>query len=233
MNISVAMATYNGEKFILDQVNSIIKQLNSNDEIIICDDGSVDNTVKIIEDLMRTEKRIKLFRNQHKGVVKNFEDAIRQCNNEIIFLSDQDDIWEEPKVRIIRNIFEHSDKLLILHNAIDFSEEQSNLKKELIPDMYHGVYRNIYKSCYWGCCMAFKRELVNYILPFPENLVSHDQWIGIIAESSQDSEFVNEPLIKHRRHSSNVTKNLSLNKKIQFRLNLLLRYLKYKYKLIH
>ena len=228
MKISVAMATYNGEKHLLDQINSIVKQLGPDDEIIICDDGSVDNTIKIIENLMYKEKRISLFENKHKGVVKNFEDAIRRCKNDIILLSDQDDIWETVKVTQIKNYFENTDKSLVLHNAIIFFEDQLDSNKELISNMHHGTYSNIYKSSYWGCCMAFKQELRKYILPFPDNLIAHDQWIGLIAESRKESEFINAKLIKHRIHKDNVSNKLSLNKKIHFRLNLLIRYLKYK-----
>jgi glycosyltransferase involved in cell wall biosynthesis len=228
MKISVAMATYNGEEYLLDQINSIVKQLGPDDEIIICDDGSVDNTIKIIENLMYKEKRIYLFENKHKGVVKSFEDAIGWCKNDIIFLSDQDDIWETAKVKQIKNYFENTDKSLVLHNAINFFENQLDFNKELISNMHHGTYSNIYKSSYWGCCMAFKQELRKYILPFPEKLISHDQWIGLIAESRKESGFLNAKLIKHRIHTNNVSNKLSLKKKIQFRLNLLVRYLKYK-----
>lgn len=226
MNISVAMTTFNGEKYLHSQLNSILIQLGNDDEVIICDDGSTDETIKIIENYISEDNRISLFKNKRKGVVLNFEDAISKCNNELIFLSDQDDIWNREKVNVIKAAFRHGNETLILHNAIDFYEN-TNEENILIHKMKHGLIRNIIKSCYWGCCMAFKKELVKDILPFPQDLVAHDQWIGIIAESKKESKFVNESLIKHRRHDKNVTKRLPFNKKISFRFNLSKCYLKF------
>ena len=215
MNISVAMA-----KYIKEQLNSIVKQISKDDEIVICDDNSTDNTVEIIKEFMQRDKRIKLYINNFRNVVLNFEEAIKKCKNEIIFLSDQDDIWENNKIMVIRESFKNSKKRLILHNAVEFCDSDNLALSELIGNMHHGVIRNLYKSCYWGCCMAFKSELKKEILPFPKGLNAHDQWIGIIAEYNNDSEFINSNLIKHRIHGNNVSKKLNIIEKINFRKTL-------------
>jgi glycosyltransferase involved in cell wall biosynthesis len=230
MDISVALATYNGEKYLRLQLDSIIKQLENHDEIIICDDGSIDETKSIIRKIMFSDKRIKFFQNDHLGYVSNFESAIMKCSNDIILLSDQDDLWEDNKVEKIRNILsdDNCNAELILHNASCFKNKY-NIEKKLINNMKHGFYTNIYKSCYWGCCMAFTRKFTKEFLPFPSNLTAHDQWIGLVGEYKRVSLFLNEPLIKHRIHSSNVSKKLSFVKKISFRLNIIYSFIKYIY----
>ena len=97
MSISIAMATYNGEKYIKDQLDSILVQLGKDDEIIISDDKSTDQTTEIIKKYIKEDSRIKLLEGPQKGFVKNFENALLNCSNEIIFLCDQDDIWLENK----------------------------------------------------------------------------------------------------------------------------------------
>ena len=94
--ITVCLAAYNGEKYIEEQINSILCQLSLNDELLISDDGSTDKTIKIISDL--NDPRIKLFKNNFKSVQKNFEFLLQNSIGEIIFLSDQDDIWEKNKI---------------------------------------------------------------------------------------------------------------------------------------
>lgn len=230
MNISVAMTTFNGEKYLNEQLNSILFQMCEEDEIVICDDGSSDSTLEIICDYMKIDNRIKLYRNNRKGVVLNFEDAIKKCTNEIIMLCDQDDIWHKEKLKIIRDSFMNTNKSLILHNAIDFTELNNNKNDVLIKKMKHGFWNNIFKSCYWGCCMSFKKELTSKIIPFPSNIVAHDQWIGLVAEANKESIFINKKLISHRRHNNNLSNKLTLNKKIIFRVNLVLNYVFYNYK---
>ena len=116
--ISVAMATYNGEKFIKKQLDSILCQLDMQDEIIISDDGSTDNTLNIIKSY--NDNRIKIFEGPHNGVKQNFANAISKSQGEYIFLSDQDDIWVKNKVTIILEIFEKEKCACVLHDNIIF-----------------------------------------------------------------------------------------------------------------
>ena len=111
--ISVCMATYNGEKYIREQVESILCQLGPEDEIVISDDGSKDHTIQMVDSL---DKRIKVFLNEGKhGVVPNFENALKHSSGDYIFFSDQDDIWSPDKVERCLHALEDSD--LVVHNS--------------------------------------------------------------------------------------------------------------------
>ena len=219
MNVSVAMATYNGEKFLKEQIDSILCQLEAQDELIVSDDGSSDATLEILKEY-RKDKRVQVFVNPSKGVVSNFENALKQCQNDLIFLSDQDDIWLPEKVHAVKECLEHSGKLLVLHNGINFYEDTGASGDLLIKRMRHGVAVNILKSCYWGCCMAFKRELLHWMLPFPPQVPAHDQWIGLVAEKIKETLFLDQPFLLHRRHGANVSKSLPIFKKIKFRYDI-------------
>lgn len=198
--VSVAMATYNGEKFIKEQISSILLNLSDNDELIISDDGSTDKTIEIIKSF--NDSRILIFDGPKKGFVKNFEYALRNCNGDYIFLCDQDDVWFNKKVSTIVSLLDTH--MLVCHNAeILNGETRSN---ELVQDI-RGCRSNfsgaLFKNSYIGCCMAFKKELLKFVLPFPNKLDSHDWWIGVIANKVGDSYFLPEPLIYYRIHEKN------------------------------
>lgn len=233
MSVSVAMTTFNGDKYIDEQIKSILIQLDMEDELIISDDGSTDNTVQILKQYSEEYDNIKLHLNNRLGVVKNFEFAIKECTKDIIVLSDQDDIWVDNKLVEIKKHFSKNSNLLILHNAIKFNSDQGNdygSGELMIKKMRKGLVANVLKSCYWGCCMAFRKELVDYIIPFPESVVAHDQWIGIVAEDLKSTAFIDKPLIYHRLHQNNVTKKLSLYSKVNFRFQLTKAFLVYRFR---
>lgn len=230
MNVSVAMATYNGEKYIEEQVESICSQLTPYDELIISDDGSTDSTKQIIKALSDKYGFIKLIDGPQMGIVANFSNALEKCKNEIIFLSDQDDIWCDGKVDSIKKIFQDNPhKYLVLHNASLLEGEKEYA--QLIKSYSKGVIRNIIKSSYWGCCMAFKKELIEDYIPFDRCLIAHDQIIGLISENVKGTVFLNNILIKHRVHGTNKTKKLPLINKILFRIRLMRNYYELKSKL--
>lgn len=126
MKKSVALCTYNGEEFIAEQLQSILKQNLPVDEIIICDDGSTDHTISIIKEFQKENSIIKLFENKNSlGVIKNFEKAINSCSNGIVFLSDQDDIWHSAKTKKIEDYFrENPSKKAVFHNLILYNNNQ-------------------------------------------------------------------------------------------------------------
>ncbi len=206
-SISVAMATYNGEEFIKKQIDSIIVQLNPDDEIIISDDGSTDHTISIVKSYK--DKRIKVIAGPKKGVKQNFANAIEHCKGKYIFLSDQDDIWMPNKVRTVLNTFEEKKCVCVVHDCIVFDSN----KKEILYNSFFeyrnsgsGIIKNIIKNTYIGCCMTIDSNLKKYILPIPNNIEMHDQWIGLISEKNGKSLFIDDKLIQYRRHNSNVTK---------------------------
>lgn len=203
--ISVAMATYNGEKYIKEQIESILCNLKENDELIISDDGSTDNTINIIKELSRKDNRIKLYDGPQKGIKQNFANAISHCNNKYIFLSDQDDIWKKDKVKKVIKEFDNPNTLVVQHDAEVINQDLN----VVLPSYFkyrkcgRGILKNIYKGTYLGCCMAFDSKLKKHILPIPENIDMHDTWIGIIGDVYGKNKFINDKLISYRRHGDN------------------------------
>ena len=221
VKISVAMATYNGEKYIKEQVDSILNQTRDIDELVISDDGSTDSTLEIVKKY--NDNRIKIINGPKKGIKQNFSNAIKNTTGDIIFLSDQDDVWKTNKVDIVVNTFINTDCTLVVHNAdiVDENLKTMNLDTFTWRKSGSGIIKNIIKNTYIGCCMAFKSELKKYILPIPDDIEMHDQWIGIINEKKcGKSVFIVNKLIKYRRHENNGSsmKHYPLNKMIKNRI---------------
>ncbi|SHE83114.1 glycosyltransferase family 2 protein [Alkalibacter saccharofermentans] len=227
MNISVAMASYNGEKYIEDQINSILCQLHQNDELVISDDGSSDNTLSIINRFCERDKRIKLYHNKDNGIIKNFENAIKNTVNEIILLCDQDDIWLPNKIERMVKEFEINPEVTLVISDLQYVDSDLNeVKDELINRKYKkGILKNFIKNSYIGCCMAFNKEIKKTILPFPQKIPMHDAWIGILAELFKYKiVYIPEKLILYRRHENTATTSdrNKLNKIIKWRFYLML-----------
>lgn len=197
------MATYNGERFIKEQVDSILCQLNNDDELIVSDDGSVDDTIKILKSY--NDVRIKIYYNQNHGVNNNFANALSHSNGDYIFLCDQDDIWMPDKVRIVKKALENN--MVVVHNASIIDGEGKSLGKtyyECTPDKT-GFWGNLWKSRYLGCCMAFRSSLLKELMPFPKNVFGHDYWIGLYCDFRYKVHFMDDVLISYRRHGNNVS----------------------------
>lgn len=212
MSISVCLASYNGGKFIELQLDSIIKQLDKDDEIIIVDDCSTDNTLKIIRSI--NDKRIKIFLNEiNKGHVFSFGRAIALATKDIIFMSDQDDVWIEDRATLMKNKLQNSSAMLVSSNSnfvdskgdkIDFKVDGVDSKfsdKNLsnIIDIFKG------KGNYYGCGMALKKELKELILPIPYYVESHDLWIAMAANMAKSNLHCNEATLNRRVHGSNAS----------------------------
>ncbi|MDQ1095139.1 glycosyltransferase involved in cell wall biosynthesis [Chryseobacterium sp. SORGH_AS909] len=213
--ISVCMATYNGEKYIKEQLDSILKQLSQNDEIIISDDGSNDETLSIID--RYNDSRIKVYHHTPKKqkfkfgyVSKNFENALIRAKGDFIFLSDQDDVWLDDKVTRQVGALQHADLVLSDCHIVDESLNSIFPSKFKLENVNVGFWKNLYKSGYLGCCMAFKRELLEYILPIPDD-VPHDLWIGLVVKHKKNKfNLLNSPEIYYRRHKHNVSATSAL-----------------------
>lgn len=231
IRVSVAMATYNGEQYIKEQIDSIMINLNENDELVISDDGSKDSTRDIIEEYIKNDNRIKLVNGPKNGVKQNFANAISNCKGEYIFLADQDDIWEKNKVELVLNCFNEEKCTLVIHDNQVINENE----QVVIPSFFEyrnsgaGKFKNIWKNTYIGCCMAFKSEIKKDILPIPNNIEMHDQWIGIVNEYVGKSVFLKDKLIRYRRHGGNVSqmKHYGLGKMIKNRIVLIINYVRY------
>lgn len=239
--ISVCIPTYNGEKFILSQLNSILIQLSDKDEIIISDDSSSDNTIKLIKSL-KDNRIIISENNKFRSPVYNMENALKLAKGDYIFLADQDDIWEDNKVEeIMKNLQAYnlviSDARIIDQDEKIITESYFNWKKS-----GKGFWKNFTKNSYIGCAMAFDRKILTASLPFPKKLAMHDVWIGLIAEVFGKVLFFDKKLILYRRHDANLTYSInrtedklsdnSLFYKLSYRfiilLNIIMRILKSK-----
>ena len=223
--ISVCIATYNGERYIRQQIESIVCQLNVDDEIIVSDDGSTDGTLDIVKGI--GDKRIKIIEGPgRKSPILNFECALKASKGDFIFLSDQDDVWKPDKVEICM-------KWLKTYNCVvSDAEVTDNRLKPLYPSLYDimqvrqgRIYNTIWKNGYTGCCMAFRRDVVEASLPFPKDIPMHDIWIGNVAAYKYKVKFIPDKLIYFRRHENTISCNgkgskYSMLQQIKFRWNI-------------
>lgn len=199
------MAAYNGELYISRQIASIIQQLGPDDEIIIVDDNSKDKTVDIINSFK--DPRIKLIQNEKNlGIIKTFEKTLENAKGEFVFLSDQDDEWMENKISIVMDVFLNSEVDLIRHDAIitDLSGKVLYDSWNSLLSLGPGILKNFYRNTYTGCCMAFRRTVIQAVIPIAIGVQAHDQWIGIMAEAyGFHVKFINNKLMKYIRHEAN------------------------------
>ncbi len=225
--ITVCIATYNGARFIEQQIRSILPQLEENDEIIVSDDGSTDNTISLISAI--SDHRIKTVINngEKHSPTTNFENALKYAKGDYIFLSDQDDIWMPQKVKKMMCIFKQGGYECVVSDAM-VTDAKGNITSHSLFNIMHVKHSRIYNlfayNGYTGCCMAFSRNVLEKSLPFPKDIPMHDIWIGNVAAFFFNVGFINEPLIMFRRHedaaSCNGMRNrYSVCQKIMFRWN--------------
>ncbi len=205
--ISVAMATYNGDKYISQQLDSILNQSLMPYEIIISDDASTDDTVAIINEYMAKYKIIKIYQKlTNIGVVKNFENAIKLCTGDYIALSDQDDVWLPNKLQMLLdniddNYLIHSDAILVDEKLHIIADSHFALNKDKYSKT---VFDYLRKNNVTGCCAMITRQLVDLALPIPDGFYIHDHYFAIIAASFGKIKYLDRCLIYYRQHSGNV-----------------------------
>lgn len=207
VRISVAMITYNGEAFLREQLVSILSQLGPADELVISDDGSTDGTLDMIEEFINENAPIRLLAGPGTGIKANVEHALRHCNGKYIFLADQDDIWAPDKVKEVLQCFKTQKASLVIHDATVFTDKMESPFMDSFFAFRHsgpGIMKNLWKNSYIGCCMAFRRELLDKALPIPAKIEMHDQWLGILNDFYlKKSYFYSRPLLHYRRHPEN------------------------------
>lgn len=206
--ISVCMATYNGRRYIAQQLKTILRQLEYDDELIISDDSSTDNTIEIIKSF--NDGRIRLFpENKFYNPLYNIENAVKKATGDVIVLSDQDDVWLDNKLTVIRARFANkpSPVYLIALDGCVIDENERVIYDSIFKKINagKGILKNIYDNTYMGCCLAFSKELLKLALPFPKNIRMHDMWLGLLSEIFGTVEFVPEKTIKYRKHSGSFT----------------------------
>ncbi len=217
VKVSIAMCTYNGEKFLLEQLNSFLMQTVLPNELIIYDDCSTDSTLEIIEDFAKNAPfQVKFYKNKiNIGSTKNFENAINSCQGEIIFLSDQDDVWIKNKIEIMLVELERSSCVDVvfsdakvvdndlnslgynLWDSVEFTKKQRRKIQE-----GRGLEVLLKQNVVTGAAMAFRSKLRPMFLPLPVNWI-HDGWIALIAVAVSNISCIPQPLILYRQHESN------------------------------
>lgn len=225
--ISVCLASYQGERFIEQQLLSILAQLSEHDELIISDDGSTDDTVAIVNQL-NDSRIIWAGIGGRLGAVKNFERALQRVSGQYVFLADQDDVWLPGKVNACKAALEHN--VLVVTDCKVVDEQLNEIASSFfqLRKSGAGFMKNLMINSYLGCCTAFRRELLDIALPIPANTPMHDMWFGLLAECKGDTCFLAQPYILYRRHQSNVTQlagQSRFSRFQQFQYRLLLLYL--------
>ena len=208
--ISVCVATYNGERFVEEQLRSILSQLGPEDEVIVIDDESTDRTLDIVASL--EDPRIRVLHSTAHYFKWNFHNALQAAKGNIIFLSDQDDVWLQGKVEKCVKALEDVD--LVIHDSRVVDNDMNVVQ----PSFFRfygsgpGLLKNSLNNTYFGSCMAFRRSVLEAALPFPKsNEIGHDIWLGLVAEMTGKVQFLDEPLLLYRRHDlsrTNLTQSL-------------------------
>lgn len=203
--ISVVMATFNGEKYVLDQLSSILAQISESDEVVIVDDNSQDDTVAMIKKV--GDPRVQLIENNRNvGPVEAFHTGMQAAIGDFIFLSDQDDVWLSNKVDLVRQKLLEYD--LVCHDCYVSNESLEITSTSFFKDRNSksGILRNLMRNTYVGCCMAFRREVFISCQKFLKYAPMHDVWIGLSAElNGFKVEFLDAKLINYRRHDNTET----------------------------
>ena len=213
--IDILLATYNGEEYIKEQIDSILNQTYSNFRLLISDDNSTDKTLEIIRDYEKKDDRIKVFENkENNGVIKNFEFLLKQVDSDLYMLSDQDDVWYENKIEETYRKLKEDDADLVFTDLEVVDENLNTIYSSM--NNYKGLTNKInktigsYKLVYLynvitGCTILSKKKFIKEILPLPndtKNLL-HDMWIGLVIALKGKISYLNKPTIKYRQHGAN------------------------------
>lgn len=217
LSVSIALATYNGEQYVGEQLDSIARQTRLPDELIISDDASNDATTDIIRNFSQNVSfPVKLFINQNRlGSTRNFEKAIRACNSDIIFLCDQDDIWYLDKIKCIEECFVKDAEVGAIFTDADVVDQNlhpfgprlwkkvrfSTREQEQVET--HDAYTVLLKHfVVTGTTMAFRAKYCDLVLPIPEKWI-HDAWIALLIGAASYLTALPIPLVAYRQHALN------------------------------
>ncbi|MBR6871881.1 MAG: glycosyltransferase family 2 protein [Ruminococcus sp.] len=210
MRYSVVICTYNGERFIAEQINSILAQTRRVDEILLFDDGSTDSTLSIAGQLLsKGGIPYRITKNeQNKGVARNFIDGAQQASGDYIFFSDQDDVWKKTKVEIFHRHIVRTGKMLYFSDGIVVDEDLvqtgtlwrsvgfDHRREDISVTMF-------IKDIVTGAASAVSREVAAMAADIPPNVL-HDRWLSLIAAANDSIEFIRSYTFYYRQHSNNV-----------------------------
>lgn len=212
--IDILLATYNGEKFVKEQIESILNQTYENFNLIISDDASTDNTLNILEEYEKKDTRIKVFKKEkNEGLINNFEFLLKNVTSDYFMFSDQDDIWKKDKIEKSINKLKEKNSGLV-YTDLEIVDEKLNV---IYPSYwkYKQIYKKIIKynnfevlylnNFVTGCTILAKSKYIKDILPLPRNskFVLHDYWTALIISAKDKISYVEEPTIQYRQHKNN------------------------------
>jgi glycosyltransferase involved in cell wall biosynthesis len=218
MNLSIALCTYNGAVYLKEQLESIAAQTRTPDELVISDDQSTDDTLRLIEEFAATAGFPVRFsvNESNLGTAKNFEKAISLCRGEVILLSDQDDVWHRDKLESNERVFEAKPQLSLVFSNAELVDETLKPFADTLFDRlgFNGRKQRLVKSgqaldlqlrenLVCGCTMAFRANLKELVLPISgDGPLVHDGWIVLLIAAVGEIDFINRPLLKYRQHSA-------------------------------
>jgi glycosyltransferase involved in cell wall biosynthesis len=208
--ISVVLCSYNGEKFIEEQIDSVVNQTYSNLELIISDDASTDSTPAILR-RYESNSKVKLhFQNENIGPTNNFEFAIRQASGEYIACSDQDDIWLPEKIERLHAAIEDSSLIYSDSELVDENGNKLNKKISDLRNMYSGHRTTgfIFSNVVWGHALMITRKILPSILPIPIG-IPHDIWMAYKAATITGVKYLDQPLTLYRQHPTTATTTIA------------------------
>lgn len=207
--ISVAMAVYNGERFLPEQLDSILSQLKQEDELIISYDQSSDGSWALLCRYAQTDPRIRLLKNTNPGVIGNFNNALAHCTGDYVFISDQDDKWLPGKRKKMIQALTLANADMAIHNAVHIDETGQIISEPFFSLLdireTDSALRLILRPRYSGCTMAFSQRILRRCLPMPAKLDCYDQWLAVLCKKYGKCVYVHDILLHHRLHGGNVT----------------------------
>lgn len=226
------MTSYNSGYYIVLQLKSILPQLSADDEVVVVDDNSIDDTANRIRAL--ADPRIRLIvHTQNTGLVRSFEDALRAATGDLLFLCDHDDLWAPDKVQRFREAFDQGPHIQLVMSAVSLIDADGKSFRDARWDrdgqFQRGFLRNILRNGYQGSALAIRSGLLATALPFPRNRsYLHDAWIGTLNDRiGGGMVFLPAPLLLYRRYGANVSQKLGLWERVLSRTQLLLDHLRH------
>lgn len=213
--ISIALATYNGAGHLQEQLKSFVDQSRRPDELIICDDRSTDDTLNILEEFVKVAPfEVRYFVNEKNlGYSQNFNKALLNTTGDLVFLSDQDDLWFENKIKYIELLsIENPEYLLYMNDAAITDESLNESGRTKLRQFRDAGYSD--EVFVTGCCCAVRRELLDLCLPVPNGFRGHDRWIAQFADGMRAKLISERVLQYYRRHENNASSSLSNSTKV-------------------
>jgi len=213
MNVSIAMATYNGAKYLREQLNSIVSQSYADFELIVGDDCSSDCTMEILREFQKKDNRIQIFRNEKNvGFKKNFEKILSRCSGKYVAFCDQDDVWAENHLEILLKNIGDCDCVGANADIVDSYGQrigqtmQEHLKINIVPRNNHEILcHQFYDNIIQGTASMFRKSFLDSFLPIPNNVKLHDYWFATNACYAGGCKYITDVVLLYRRHATAIT----------------------------